>query len=137
MTIDQILESIYARTALTAIGAGAAGAVDARPVVLQPDHAMALRRIITDAADWVACRLRPCGACGATHNPADDTLTIDFGPDGPPLPAPMMDTLLREAVVNAALHITYAAAGIPSDHLMQADHTLALIRPARLTPTPY
>ncbi|MDO4319689.1 MAG: hypothetical protein Q4C34_03865 [Bacteroidales bacterium] len=129
--ISDILESIYASTAVMYLGARDN---DRPPVIMHRDHAAALSRVIADAASAVSAAMIGRGVIDSSCDPDGGTVTftIDDMADA---------SRLRHVIANAirlmTLHIVYSAAGITDGFLSIAQTCMSVdarhYRPATLT----
>lgn len=129
-TIDEILESIYAASAVMHLGARNN---DRQPAIMHRDHAKALSRVVADAASVVVEWMEPAGVVDVSVDREADTIvfTLDDDADSGPL---------RHTIANAlrliSMHIVYAAAGISNDFITIARMCTGTLarrhRPARM-----
>lgn len=127
--IADILESIYAASALIHLGARHD---QHPPAILHRDHAAALTRVIADALS-IAVSWIDDGVIH-THHIDDTHIHLTVTDD------PIADTLygsLRQAIAMLTLHIACTASGLKTDLLAEARAALATTRlwqPATIHP---
>jgi len=119
--IADILESIYAASALIHLGARH---LAQPPAILHRDHAAALTRVIADALSvavtWVAD--------GTIHTYHIDDTHIHLTVPDDTLPDNLLNPM-RQAIAMITLHIACTAAGLKTDCLATARAALATTRP--------
>lgn len=132
IAITDVLDSVYAHSALMAIGSR--NRPDRMPAILHRDHAEALARVVRDAAPCVAEWLAPAGVRGCAYRDAEGCIEFDGLPDSTGAHAA---GIVRNALVHAALHIAYGSAGIETAHIdtarRLAERLSATHRPVRAT----
>lgn len=127
--ITQVLERIYARTALWSVAAGGNGRV---PALLHPGHEAALRMCVADAAAVLATLL-PVGALVYT---AGDAARLHFGGDAAVrLGQPLLTALLAEVLLQIVTKACGSDIKLPKALSVMLADALASWVPATIAPS--